>query len=171
MAHGADKTSKGNAFVGGGCSIINVRDQLSAQMDLEGKGPPRVIMYGKNPRKYVRPVDRKSIDWRRHGRRNGAALKRFLYKPDGTIWRKQAGLRHLKSKKKPDKLKRLAKMVQLTPAEARRAYKLTGKRRRIPRADEMIMRKFNSQRLREGLGTSDRGWGTALWTTTPVKKR
>lgn len=170
IAHGTDKNSKGSAFAGGGCSVINVGDQLSAQhVDPEGTEPPRVVMYGKNPRKYVRPSERTRLDWARHARRNSAAKQRFLFKPDGTVWRKQPGLNHLKSKKSVAKRKRLSKMVQLTKGENKRVWKMTGKRARPQRADEMIMRKFNSQRLREHLGLSDHGWGTALFT--PSKGR
>merc|ERR1712032_1682890 len=163
LSQGRDTNFKGNSLVGGNCKVINIGDKLSApHVDLEGKEPPRVIMYGKSPRTHVPYSKRKSLDRERHHRRNSAAKVRFLFKPDGTIWRKQAGLRHLKSKKKKDKLKRLSKMVQIAPGERRKIWILTGKKYRPPKPDELIMRKFNEKLLKTGDGKSDRGWGTAL---------
>jgi len=90
-------------------------------------------------------------------------LKRFLVRPDGTMWRRQPGLRHLKSKKSPAKLKRLKRMVRITRDEYRRVSILTGKRPPVPKASDYIMRKFNEAREKKHLGMSDRGTGTAFF--------
>merc|ERR1711972_915812 len=100
---------------------------------------------------------------REHQRRySTAAKRRFLVMPDGRIWMRQAGIRPLKSKKKPQTLKRMQKLVMITPRMHKRVWQTLGKRPPALKAEDFIMRKFNQQRWRDHLGTSDHGTGTAL---------
>jgi len=124
---------------------------------------PVVAMAGVKKRPHVRIKDRTFKEWNRGRQVNQAAKKRFLIKPDGSIWRRQAGLRHLKSKKTPHHLKRLARLVMITRKHYRRIWKLLHILPKKPKASDLIMRKFNEARLKKGLWTSDRGVGTAMF--------
>merc|ERR1712039_498153 len=116
----------------------------------------RIIMFNaKHRRGHTNNMDRTSKDWARHNRRNSAAANRFLWMPDGTCWRRQKGVRHLKSVKSKRRLRRLNKLVKLTKPEKRRVFVLTGRRIRAPKADMLIRRKFPESRLNQGKGMSD----------------
>jgi len=153
-------TEKGGALVGITCQDFTAGCSARPRI-VEVK--PRIIMFGVKRRVHVRICKRTLKDWTRGRRRNSAAKKRFLVRPDGTIWRRQPGLRHLKSKKTPAKLKRLKKMVRITKDEYKRVERLLGFRPKSPKAADYIMQKFNEARLTKGLGLSDRGTGTALF--------
>lgn len=145
-----------------GCSLVTKSDLCGAQIGLAGE-QPRIIMFGRTPRPHVEIRHRTYKDWRRGRRRNAAALQRFLFREDGTVWRRQGKSRHLKSKKTPAHLRRLKHMVRVTHKEYRRVRLLTGKKVPIPKAEDFIMRKFNQNRAKHHLGTSDRGIGTAMF--------
>mmetsp|Transcript_17946 Transcript_17946/g.54094 ORF Transcript_17946/g.54094 Transcript_17946/m.54094 type:complete len:273 (+) Transcript_17946:56-874(+) len=154
--------AKEGTLAGAACDALALTDVLSASTGLTDS-QPRIVMNGVKHRPHVRIAKRTYKDWLRGRRRNSAAKKRFLVKADGTIWRRQPGLRHLKSKKSPAKLKRLRKLVRITRDEYKRVQILTGKRPPVPKAADFIMRKFNEAREKKHLGLSDRGIGTALF--------
>merc|ERR1712014_518488 len=81
-------------------------------------------------------------EWRKHNRTNTAWKTRLLWMPDGTCWRRQKGLRHLKTKKRNRRLKRLAKLVMIRKQERKRVFRMTGRRVATPTAATLIRRKF-----------------------------
>merc|ERR1712050_147197 len=93
----------------------------------------RIVMFGITPRPHKRICERTWKDWRRGKRRNAAALQRFLFREDGTVWRKQGKQRHFKSKRSPAHNKRLKRMVRVVRMEYRRVQVLTGRRPKIPK--------------------------------------
>lgn len=124
----------------------------------------RVVMFGVKRRPHKLIHLRTYTDWARGRRHSSAAKARFLVREDGSIWRRQAGLRHLKSKKSPERRKRLKKMVRITKREYKRVQATLGRRPPPLRWQDLIMRKFNQARLKKHLGMTDRHVGTAMWT-------
>merc|ERR1719401_2237680 len=119
---------RGGSFAGAGCNKVTVSNLISAQPGATAQGEEaRIVMFGINRRTYVRIKDRRWRNWL-HGRRwNSAAKQRFLFKPDGTVWHRQAKQGHLKSKKSPAHLRRLKAMVRITRKDYKRIKKLCGK--------------------------------------------
>jgi len=105
---------------------------------------------------HVRVSERNFKLNRRFARRNMAAKKRFLIKPDGTVWHRTPGLRHLKTKKTKRLLQIKRRMLKVTnPKDKIRIGKLLG--HRFPRATmaDYIMRRFHEARLRKEKGLGD----------------
>ena len=150
-------------FAGSGSELVEVQNSHEA-FDGEVRCEPKVAMCFIQTRKYVRIRDRDYTYLRRGKKPNKSAKKRFLIKPDGTVWRRQAGLRHLKSKKTPAHLKRLSRMVPIKKSYYKKLWQLIKYKPPTLTAADFIMRKFNEKRLHKGEWTSDRKVGTALWT-------
>lgn len=150
-------------FAGSGTKVVAVQNAC-VQCDDELRTESRVAMGYVAKRPHVRIRDRSFKEKRRGHQVNKSARARFLIKPDGSVWRRQAGLRHLKSKKTPVHLKRLARMVPVKKSYHKTLWRLIHYVPPTLRASEYIMRKFNEQRLHKGEGMSDRGVGTAMWT-------
>lgn len=154
-------SSQGMTFSGAPAATA-VANLASAQPGYAGEESV-IAMCGVKKRPHVRIKDRTLKDWMRGRRKNSAAKKRFLIKPDGSMWRRQAGLRHLKSKKSPAHLKRLGRMVRIDRKAYGRIGALLGRIPRKQTAADFIMTKFNEARANKHLWTSDRGVGTALF--------
>jgi len=145
-------TEKGPAFTGS-TSVITKTSTDEAL----------TAMSGVKRRPHKRISERTHKDWLRMRRRNTAAMKRYLIRPDGTIWRRQAGLRHLVSKKSKAHVVRLRRMVEMQRKDYKRLLQLLGKRPPVKKASDYIMRRFNEARLKKGDHTNDRGVGTSLF--------
>lgn len=150
-------------FTGSGSAHVIASNMLVAQegdaVDCES-----LITMGQIPRRpHKRICEKTWKDWNRGRRVNKAARVRFLIRPDGTIWRRQPGLRHLISKKSPARLRRLRRMVRVRHVQYKRVQTMLKMKIKRPQAEDFIMRKFNERRLNDGLGMKN-NVGTSMWT-------
>ncbi|CAE8592801.1 unnamed protein product [Polarella glacialis] len=162
-ARAARSRTGSGTLTGSGSAQVIASNLLVAQLG-DAVDSESLITMGQVPRRpHVRISERGFKEWSRGHRQNSAAKKRFLVKPDGTIWRRQCGLRHLKSKKLPAHLKHLKRMVRITRGQYKRVQSLLHIHIKSPLSSDFIMRKFAECRAKDHLGTSDRGVGTAMF--------
>eukprot|EP00929_Paragymnodinium_shiwhaense_P021709 TRINITY_DN1408_c0_g2_i1.p1 TRINITY_DN1408_c0_g2~~TRINITY_DN1408_c0_g2_i1.p1 ORF type:complete len:266 (+),score=76.12 TRINITY_DN1408_c0_g2_i1:139-936(+) len=156
----AETSFEGHAFVNGAISPVACVAAAGASGD-----EALVAMAGVPKRKHVRITERTRTDLRRgiSFKAQKSAKVRFLIKQDGSIWRRQAGLRHLKSKKTPKHLKRLSKLVKVDKKWYTFLQPLLKHKPAKTKVSDLIMRKFNEQRLKKREGLSDRHVGHSLW--------
>eukprot|EP00933_Yihiella_yeosuensis_P001512 TRINITY_DN102493_c0_g1_i1.p1 TRINITY_DN102493_c0_g1~~TRINITY_DN102493_c0_g1_i1.p1 ORF type:complete len:253 (+),score=44.93 TRINITY_DN102493_c0_g1_i1:84-842(+) len=153
-----------NSFVTSPMTLSS--NQLVAQVGDAENAASLVTQYGVCKRKRKSPSDRTWRDYKRSNKRmvNQSALYRFLVKPDGTIWKKSPGLRHLKQKKSGTRIRRLKKLVLIKPQEYKRVRKVLGIKHRPPKASEFIMREYDPALIKAGKGLWNNGTGSAMWT-------
>eukprot|EP00931_Biecheleriopsis_adriatica_P082862 TRINITY_DN5634_c0_g1_i3.p1 TRINITY_DN5634_c0_g1~~TRINITY_DN5634_c0_g1_i3.p1 ORF type:complete len:248 (-),score=33.51 TRINITY_DN5634_c0_g1_i3:107-850(-) len=162
--------SANGILTGSGNAHSVASNLLIAQLGDADDSQSPVVMGGIIHRPHVRICERTHKDWLRGRRRNSAARQRFLirWRDDGSVhsvWRRQAGLRHLKSKKNPKRLKRMKRMLRIRPCEYKRVNLLLNIKLKGPRASDYIMRKFNAARSKDHLGMSDNGTGNRIWVS------
>jgi len=127
------------------------------------KAMPLTVMRGHMRKTYVRNIDR-DRKWYINARRpNSAAKQRVLIMPDGTMWRRQPGMRHLVQKKSKKRINKLKKLVKMGRPMYGRLQRLLGRRPRTQTPEDFIMRKFNERRLSHHEGMSNEV-GMAMWT-------
>lgn len=157
------KQPRSGTLAGKGSELVMEEGLACAQIGISD-GIDSLITMGQVPRRtHKRICDRGWRELKRQNRVNSAAKKRFLIRPDGSMWYIQPGLRHLKSKKSPARRKWLKRMFRVDRSMHRRLRQLLHVVPKPLRAEDFIIRKFNSQRLKDHLSTGDRV-GQMMWT-------
>mmetsp|Transcript_24320 Transcript_24320/g.53541 ORF Transcript_24320/g.53541 Transcript_24320/m.53541 type:complete len:576 (+) Transcript_24320:44-1771(+) len=145
-------SSSGGAFAGTSTPSVG-----------QTKGLPLTVMRGHMRKTYVRNIDRDRKWYIKARRPNSAAKQRVLIMPDGTMWRRQPGMRHLVQKKSKKRINKLKKLVKMGRPMYGRLQRLLGRRPPTQTPEDFIMRKFNERRLTHHEGLSNEV-GMAMWT-------